>query len=116
MPFMLAIGVCARVQFVRVYDNNVICLFTGTVEYNRTKVPIIKTEMRSKKVWIGGIVPKWGNMGKTTIQYPVEVHAGNTVTKFMRLEKRVVQTLGSGQVVAGDWTKVREWTEVEKTA
>ena len=87
-------------------------LCPGTVEYNRTVVPIMRTETRSKKVWKGGLVPKWGNMGKTTIQYPVQVHAGNTVTKFMRLEKREVKTLGSGQMVAGDWVKVREWTEV----
>ena len=76
----------------------------------------MRTEMRTKKVWIGGIVPKWGDACKTTIQYPVQVHAGNSVTKFMRLEKRVVKTLGSGQVVAGDWVKAREWTEVENTA
>ena len=76
----------------------------------------MRNEVRSKKVWIGGFVPKWGNAGKKTVQYTVQVHAGNTVTKFMRLEKRVVETLGSGKVVAGDWRTVREWTEVETTA
>ena len=76
----------------------------------------MRPEVRSKKVWIGGFVPKWGNACKKTVQYTVQVHAGNTVTKFMRLEKRVVETLGSGKVVARDWTTVREWTEVETTA
>ena len=86
------------------------------MEYNRTVVPIMRTEMRSKRVWIGGIVPKWGNACKKTVHYPVQVHAGNTVTKFMRLEKRLVKTLGSGQIVNENWTKVREWTEVQQTA
>ena len=89
---------------------------TGTIEYNRTVVPIMRTEIRSKQVWKGGFVPKWGKMGKKTIQYAVQVHAGNTVTKFMRLEKRLVKTLGSGQIVNENWVKVREWTEVQQTA
>ena len=100
---------------LRVVVNDCVCV-AGTIEYNRTEVPIMRTEIRSKKVWIGGIVPKWGNMDKKTIQYPVQVHAGNTVTKFMRLEKRLVKTLGSGQIVNENWTKVREWTEVQQTA
>ena len=90
--------------------------FTGTIEYNRTVDPIMRTEIRTKKVWIGGIVPKWGNMGKTKVQYPVQVHAGNTVTKFMREEKRLVKTLGSGQIVNENWVTAREWTEVQQTA
>ena len=95
--------------------SDCVCV-TGTIEYNRTVVPIMRTEMRSKKVWRGGMVPKWGNAGKKTIQYPVQVHAGNTVTKFMREEKRLVKTLGSGQIVNENWTKVREWTNVQQTA
>jgi energy-coupling factor transporter ATP-binding protein EcfA2 len=36
-------------------------------------------------------------------------HVGNRVTKTMRLESRVVSTLGSGQQTYGSWTTVREW-------
>ena len=108
--------ITAFVRSNRVCVYNDIRLFVGTVEYNRTEVPIMRAETRSKRVWKGGMVPKWGNAGKKTIHYQVDVHAGNTVTKFMRLEKRVVKTLGSGQVVAGDWAKVHKWTEVQQTA
>ena len=55
-------------------------------------------------------------MGKTIVHYQVQVHTGNTVTKFMREEKRLVKTLGSGQIVNEGWVKVREWTEVQQTA
>jgi hypothetical protein len=45
------------------------------------------------------------------VTWTEKVHSGNTVTETKREEKRVVQTLGSGLEVAGDWTTVREWTE-----
>ena len=87
-----------------------VCLCAGTVEYNCTTVPIMRTENRTKKK------KKWHRMGKKTVHYQVQVHAGNTVTKFMREEKRLVKTLGSGQIVNENWTKVREWTDVQQTA
>ena len=69
------------------------------------------TERRSKEAWRG----RWGKIvgSKKTIYYNVDVRIGDKVTKFMRSEKRVVKTLGSGTLVAGDWVKVSEWTEVE---
>ena len=73
------------------------------------------TERRSKEVWRGRVGKIVGKKlgGKKTIYYNVDVRIGDKVTKFMRLEKRVVKTLGSGTLVAGDWVKVREWPEVE---
>ena len=97
----------------RMRDNTVVKVETISriVEYNRTSVPIFQAVQKSREEWIGGMVPKWGKMGKKTVHYTENVHVGNTVTKYMREEKQKIETLGSGRVIYGDWTKVREWQE-----
>ena len=57
--YYILVVVCACLCDVK---SDCVCV-TGTIEYNRTVVPIMRTEMRSKQVWKGGWVPKWGKMG-----------------------------------------------------
>ena len=95
----------------RAYDQKVIKtdIEKRSVEYNRTSVPIFRDETRSRQVWKGGMGKMLGQ--KKTQHWTERVHVGNTVTKFMREEQRKVETLGSGQVIYGEWTTVREWQE-----
>ena len=95
----------------RAYDKKVIKtdIEKRTIEYNRTSVPIIRNEQRSRQIW-DGTVGKWLGQ-KKTVTWTEQVHVGNTVTIFKREEQRTVETLGSGKVVYGDWTTVREWQE-----
>ncbi|KAL5464129.1 hypothetical protein EMCRGX_G033096 [Ephydatia muelleri] len=95
----------------RAYDQKVIKtdIEKRSVEYNRTSVPIFRDETRCRKVWNGPLGPPLGLKKKK--HFTERVHVGNTVTRFMREEQRKVETLGSGQVIYGEWTTVREWQE-----
>ena len=102
-------------EAMRVYENSVISLVLETIseEYRRTSDPIIKDVQRERKEWAPvGIIPGQWIGHKETVYYTEKVHVGNKVTKFMREKQRSVSTLGSGKVIYGEWTTLREWTEV----
>jgi hypothetical protein len=80
-----------------------------TTEVNRTSTPIFQSVQRSYEKACGGIAGFFGDT--KTVYYSENVHTGNQVTLTKRSETRTVKTLGSGQVVYGPWTLVREWTE-----
>ena len=62
--------------------------------------------IEKRKAGLGGF------LGKTYNEFYTEhVHVGNRVTLHMRELERVVNTLGNGQKVYGEWTTVREWTD-----
>ena len=102
-----------RAEAKRLYDASVVKTETEktTREVSCTVEPIYQAQQRSREEWKGGMVPKWGEMGKKTVYWTENVHVGNRTTKVMREEERLKQTLGSGTVVIGDWRVVREWVE-----
>lgn len=97
----------------RVYEASVISedIETAINEISRKTTPLYRQEERSKKQWKGGLVPKWGNACKETVHWTENVHYGNRVDIVKREEQRTVQTLGSGKIIHGDWSTLREWTE-----
>eukprot|EP00731_Ephydatia_muelleri_P005204 Em0002g1380a len=96
----------------RIYDQSVILTETEitTKEYKRTSEPVMHAVERSTTTRRGGIA---GVIGRTrTVRWTEHVHVGNRVTFHMRESQRIVNTLGSGQKVYGEWTTVREWNDV----
>ena len=96
----------------RIYDQSVILTETETTtkEYKRTSEPIMHAVERSTTTRRGGFA---GVIGRTrTVRWTEHVHVGNRVTLHMRESQRIVNTLGSGQKVYGEWTTVREWNDV----
>eukprot|EP00731_Ephydatia_muelleri_P005190 Em0002g1366a len=96
----------------RIYDQSVILTETETTtkEYKRSSEPIMHAVERSMNTRRGGFA---GLIGRTrTVRWTEHVHVGNRVTFHMRESQRIVNTLGSGQKVYGEWTTVREWNDV----
>jgi hypothetical protein len=75
-----------------------------------TTIPLYRNEQRSREVWIGGFVPKWGKAGKRTENYTVSVQYGSRTDETWHEEERTIETLGSGTTVPGPWRNVRTWT------